>query len=496
MTGSPYFAPRTTSRRWLLTLRRCCSPAALPRGRLAPASAAPARWPGCRATSRHQLAIAGSRSTAPTCTTSRPNRRSFSERADDAAPAGVGREALHGDGRARSGWGPTTRLSTTRASASGSSAPGGVWEGDLYLRGGGDPTFGASAFIRSHYGGSGASVSTLVTAARAHRRHPRRHAARSTAMRSFFDSPRGEPSSGYAPDPFLEGTLSGLAFDRGASGSEHGRPRARRRTPHAQLWAALKADGVEHPRLERRGEHARRRACRWRTVRSPTVAQLLGLMLPPSDNFFAETLVKDLGARLAAARARPRAGARGRRRRRSPRCSASTRAWSTARASPNPTAPRPTRWPTCWSSCSRRRSARSCAKAWRSRGAPGRLHKRMRSTRGGRALSGQDGHAHRRLQPRRLLPGRQRPPARVRVLQRRHLDDGGAHLPGPHGDHAARARPGSVRRAGSGRCGASSSSRRPASSSTAHAQPLGLLRASTRRSRRRRGSRSSSRPSR
>jgi D-alanyl-D-alanine carboxypeptidase/D-alanyl-D-alanine-endopeptidase (penicillin-binding protein 4) len=32
------------------------------------------------------------------------------------------------------------------------------------------------------------------------------------------------------------------------------------------------------------------------SVASPTVAQLIGLMLPPSDNFFAETLLKDLGA--------------------------------------------------------------------------------------------------------------------------------------------------------------------------------------------------------
>jgi serine-type D-Ala-D-Ala carboxypeptidase/endopeptidase (penicillin-binding protein 4) len=36
-------------------------------------------------------------------------------------------------------------------------------------------------------------------------------------------------------------------------------------------------------------------------VLSPTISQLLGLMLPPSDNFFAETLVKDLGARFAGA---------------------------------------------------------------------------------------------------------------------------------------------------------------------------------------------------
>ena len=26
---------------------------------------------------------------------------------------------------------------------------------------------------------------------------------------SYFDSLRGEPSSGYTPDPYLEGTLSG-----------------------------------------------------------------------------------------------------------------------------------------------------------------------------------------------------------------------------------------------------------------------------------------------
>jgi D-alanyl-D-alanine carboxypeptidase/D-alanyl-D-alanine-endopeptidase (penicillin-binding protein 4) len=35
-------------------------------------------------------------------------------------------------------------------------------------------------------------------------------------------------------------------------------------------------------------------------VLSPTISELLGLTLPPSDNFFAETLLKDLGARYAA----------------------------------------------------------------------------------------------------------------------------------------------------------------------------------------------------
>jgi D-alanyl-D-alanine carboxypeptidase/D-alanyl-D-alanine-endopeptidase (penicillin-binding protein 4) len=36
-------------------------------------------------------------------------------------------------------------------------------------------------------------------------------------------------------------------------------------------------------------------------VSSPTVGELTGLMLPPSDNFFAEMLIKDLGARFAGA---------------------------------------------------------------------------------------------------------------------------------------------------------------------------------------------------
>src|SRR5262249_56448204 len=36
-------------------------------------------------------------------------------------------------------------------------------------------------------------------------------------------------------------------------------------------------------------------------VSSPTIGELTSLMLPPSDNFFAEMLIKDLGARFAGA---------------------------------------------------------------------------------------------------------------------------------------------------------------------------------------------------
>ena len=115
---------------------------------------------------------------------------------------------------------------------------------------------------------------------------------------SWFDSCRGEPSSDYAPDPFLEGTLSGARVQpRRKRRDERGTARAGR------LRRARAAGGAEERRREHRAATAARRrtpagASQLAQVQSPTVAQLLGLMLPPSDNFFAETLVKDLGAPL------------------------------------------------------------------------------------------------------------------------------------------------------------------------------------------------------
>jgi len=196
--------------------------------------------------------------------------------------------------------GASARLATTVYGV-GHLAPGGVWEGSLYLRGGGDPTFGSSAFIDSHYGGIGASVSTLVSQlVRTDGIH--RITGSIDGDESYFDSLRGEPSSGYAWDPFLEGTLSALAFNRGESGSQKRLP-----APHApaayaarKLWGTLKAAGVSVDGSSAAASTPAG-AVQLAQVQSPTVSELLGLMLPPSDNFFAETLVKDLGARYGGA---------------------------------------------------------------------------------------------------------------------------------------------------------------------------------------------------
>jgi len=215
----------------------------------------------------------------------------FSERASTLRPpASV--EKLYTATTALELMGATARLATSVLGV-GHMAPGGVWEGSLYLRGGGDPTFGSSAFIRSNYGGVGASVSRLVS-----------QLVRVDGIRavtgsvlgdeSLLDSLRGEPSSGYAPDPFLEGTLSALAFNRGASGSVHG-AHAPAAYAARQLWAALKSSGVSI-RGASGAAATPAAATQLAQVQSPTLSELLGLTLPPSDNFFAETLIKDLGA--------------------------------------------------------------------------------------------------------------------------------------------------------------------------------------------------------
>jgi D-alanyl-D-alanine carboxypeptidase/D-alanyl-D-alanine-endopeptidase (penicillin-binding protein 4) len=264
--------------------------AALPAGADASASSA-----ALRARMSHELALAGPLSGGFVYDLS-TSQALFSERAETPrAPASV--EKLYTATAALERLGPAERLETT-VLGSGHLGLEGTWEGNLYLHGGGDPTFGTTSFIRRHYGGVGTSVSTLV-AQLVDVDGIRRVTGTVEGDESYFDSLRGEPSSGYAPDPYLEGTLSALAFNRGASGSYRGAHAPAAYAAH-ELALALKAAGV----TVHGGSGAATAppgATKLAGAPSPTVAQLLGLTLPPSDNFFAETLLKDLGARFAGA---------------------------------------------------------------------------------------------------------------------------------------------------------------------------------------------------
>jgi serine-type D-Ala-D-Ala carboxypeptidase/endopeptidase (penicillin-binding protein 4) len=262
-------------------------------GRAARASASTAETAALQQHLLHELNLSGTRSGAYVYDMS-SGKALFAERATvRRAPASV--EKLYTAVTALERLGPDAQLETT-VFGSGHFARQGVWQGNLYLHGGGDPTFGSSAFIRSHYGGVGTSVEALVAQLKA--AGVRRVDGEVYGDESYFDSLRGEPSSGYAWDPYLEGNLSALAFNRGETGDDESSP-----TPHApaawaarRLRAALRGAGVP---VVGGGGTARTPpgATRLATALSPTIDQLLALTLPPSDNFFAETLLKDLGAR-------------------------------------------------------------------------------------------------------------------------------------------------------------------------------------------------------
>ncbi len=244
---------------------------------------------------RHQLTLAGPHDGAYVYDLT-TKQALVSERANTMRPpASV--EKLYTATAALEQLGPEARLETAVFGV-GHLAAGGIWEGNLYLHGGGDPTFGSSAFIRAHYGGIGTSVTTLVSQL-VHVQGIHHIVGTIYGDESYLDPLRGEPDSGYASDPFLEGTLSALAFDRGSSGHERG-SHAPAAYAARKLRQALTAEGVSV-----RGSSAAAStpagAVQLASAPSPTISQLLGLMLPPSDNFFAETLMKDLGARLGGA---------------------------------------------------------------------------------------------------------------------------------------------------------------------------------------------------
>ena len=166
----------------------------------------------------------------------------------------------------------------------------GVYRGNLYLVGGGDPTFGSSRFARRSYG-SFASVESL--AAKLDRAGIERVSGRIVGDESRFDSLRGGPESGYGPSPYV-GPLSALGYNRGL-GDESGRS-FQADPPSfaaARLDAALESRGIGvrgAPRAGRRPSATDLIA----VVRSPSMARLVQLTNKSSDNYFAEMLVKDL----------------------------------------------------------------------------------------------------------------------------------------------------------------------------------------------------------
>jgi serine-type D-Ala-D-Ala carboxypeptidase/endopeptidase (penicillin-binding protein 4) len=192
-------------------------------------------------------------------------------------------------------FGPTATLSTSLL-GSGTQA-GGTLTGTLYLRGGGDPTFGSSSFDGTNYG-TGATIQQLVAALQTSTGITALN-GNVVADETMLDSDRGTPATGNQPSIDVEGELSALSFDRGWANSS-GTVYFKHPAVNAgqQLVAALKAAGIRVPRhVKVTAGRTPADATALASVRSPTMATLVSLTNTPSDNFFAEMRVKDLGAR-------------------------------------------------------------------------------------------------------------------------------------------------------------------------------------------------------
>jgi len=246
---------------------------------LAPAAARAAGPAGTRAALASQMRHAGAGSGALAVDLD-SGRTIYASRADTArTPASV--EKLYTTSTALTLSGVEGRLST-RVLGDVGVDPGGVLIGNLYLRGGGDPNFGAAQAAEL--------ADRLVL----------EHGLREVTGRvigdeSAFDALRGPPSEGYRTSNYV-GPLSALTFNRGRTGAR--RPywqaspprfaaRAFRRelARHDVVVGGAARAGVTPPAAIPLLEQP-----------SATMAELALVTNRPSDNFNAETLIKALGA--------------------------------------------------------------------------------------------------------------------------------------------------------------------------------------------------------
>jgi D-alanyl-D-alanine carboxypeptidase/D-alanyl-D-alanine-endopeptidase (penicillin-binding protein 4) len=207
------------------------------------------------------------------------NRTLFASDADvPRVPASV--EKLYTTSTALLRFGPDATLPTS-VLGRGSLDPSGVWRGDLYLRGGGDPTFDRSDLLDLVAAVAGAGILRIDGSV--------------LGDESRFDALRGSFDSSGAYDPDVDGVLGALTLARGFS--KDGRPAAQ---AARQFAKALRGGGIRVDGRSGSGV-APSNAIELAAVQSPPIRDLIRLTNVPSDNFLAETLVKDLGAQFGGA---------------------------------------------------------------------------------------------------------------------------------------------------------------------------------------------------
>lgn len=193
---------------------------------------------------------------------------------------------------ALSRFGPEYRI-VTQLLSDGGVGFNGVLRGSLFLQGAGDPALGVPAFYDRYQGGLGTNLFSFKSQLRA--AGVRSVTGRLYADDTIFDRLRGVADSGYATSPYI-GPLSGLSFNSGYRGSiSQGFAFDPAILAASKLARALNSAGVSIRTGVARGVTPGE-AKPLASVRSPTMSRLVEMTNVYSNNFFAEMLVKLLGA--------------------------------------------------------------------------------------------------------------------------------------------------------------------------------------------------------
>jgi len=193
--------------------------------------------------------------------------------------------------------GPQSRIRTSVV-ADGEIDRHGILHGSLYLVGGGDPTLGVPSFYDRYLGGLGTNLLLL-------KRQIREAGigaitGRLYADDSVFDRLRGVADSGYATSPEI-GPLSGLSFDSGfSSPSATSFAADPALTAASALASSLRKAAIRLPKPVALGQ-APRPSTEIASIESPPLTRIVNTTDVYSYNFFAEMLIKLLGARFGGA---------------------------------------------------------------------------------------------------------------------------------------------------------------------------------------------------
>lgn len=169
-------------------------------------------------------------------------------------------------------WTPRTRVVTTGA------LQGETWRGDLHLVGGGDPTLSTAALKAL----AGEAVQALGAT---------RLQGRVRVDPTAFDDWQGGVRTGRSADGDMGGRIGAVSVDRGARTVE---PAAR---AGSLFRTALRTAGLRVSGSVIQDRTPPANAATVAVHVGPTLAQLAAATLGPSDNYLAETLLKDIASR-------------------------------------------------------------------------------------------------------------------------------------------------------------------------------------------------------